>query len=552
MTKNSMYQNILNSLSKKEEQRIQGLSFLSKVVGRGVKYQNTEDFIKEFAEAVEKMYSNKTCFYDYNYKDKTFYSRRYNINCPDLTKEFYEKVYKFQDILTLKGSDIKIILNNADECVVSCTIMPIHINGKFTGTINIYHTKYNGFSNEAMRILSLAYKIALLKINDADNNNALKRSYSNIIRTLMKLLMLTDKSTYNHSLRVKHYSQEIARLLDIPKKDYAILKTGALLHDMGKIAIKDDIINKPDKLTEDEFQIIKQHTFVGYKILKHVGMLKSVLNIVLNHHEKLDGSGYPNGIKNIDKLTQIVAVSDIIDALATTRAYKEDKKFSFIGEELNKLRCSKLDCDIIDAAVAFINSNRFLLIKKYLAKKEDRLVKTADKNSTASDKQDLINKLRSDNSNLAKSVKLYRQKLSYANSKIEKMMLSKTAMPDFKNNKEQKSDIISETIVKLAGKHLNCQSAIFIKVDGYEIRMTKFAGENINIEELTKLFSDDKLKTAISSFQIYKTQNCINIPINAKESVCFVGNCDSVDEKSIYSLQSSIESAIQSIQNLKE
>ncbi|MEN8302712.1 MAG: HD-GYP domain-containing protein [Campylobacterota bacterium] len=141
------------------------------------------------------------------------------------------------------------------------------------------------------------------------------------------LLRLTahDFKTYSHSVNVSIYALALGKELRLSEGEMIQLGAGALLHDLGKSKISSKIINKPGKLTMDEFQEIKKHPDIGYEILKEMGETDEViLNIVKNHHEKLDGSGYGVGLVGdlIKMEIQIVTVADIFDALTTNRSYK--------------------------------------------------------------------------------------------------------------------------------------------------------------------------------------------------------------------------------------
>ena len=141
------------------------------------------------------------------------------------------------------------------------------------------------------------------------------------------LLSLTahDFATYSHSVNVSIYALALGKELGLDEVEMVKLGSGALLHDLGKSKISPVIINKPGKLTLEEFKEIKQHPDIGYEILKEMGETdEAVLDIVKHHHEKLDGSGYGLGLKgDLIKLEiQIVTVADIFDALTTNRSYK--------------------------------------------------------------------------------------------------------------------------------------------------------------------------------------------------------------------------------------
>ena len=140
---------------------------------------------------------------------------------------------------------------------------------------------------------------------------------------------MKDRYTNGHSSRVAKYTAMLARELgydeDTVQKYYRI----ALLHDIGKIGIPQSVLNKPGKLTEEEFEIIKSHTTKGYEVLKDISIMPELSVGAGAHHERPDGKGYPKGLKGdeIPKVAQIIAVADCFDAMYSNRPYRERMNF---------------------------------------------------------------------------------------------------------------------------------------------------------------------------------------------------------------------------------
>lgn len=154
----------------------------------------------------------------------------------------------------------------------------------------------------------------------------LKMSLNYLIRELKKY----DKFVYEHCVRVAKYSKAIGVKLGFHKYECEQLYFGALLHDLGKLNISKKILNKPGRLDYNEYNLIKQHTTMGHKILEETRLLEKhpiILNIVLCHHERMDGSGYPLGIKghSLPIETRIVAIADSYDAMTSNRNYMTNK-----------------------------------------------------------------------------------------------------------------------------------------------------------------------------------------------------------------------------------
>ena len=169
------------------------------------------------------------------------------------------------------------------------------------------------------------------------NNNILGR---------LRELEEGDDYTFNHSLNVCMLSTMIGKWLGYNQIEIKQLSLAGLFHDIGKLKISDDIINKPGKLTEREFEIIKKHPIYSYNCtMDTIGISKNVSLGVLAHHEREDGSGYPNGIKGdkIHEFAKIIAVCDIYDAMTSNRAYKDKESPFYVAEHLDDSSFSNLD-----------------------------------------------------------------------------------------------------------------------------------------------------------------------------------------------------------------
>ncbi len=166
-----------------------------------------------------------------------------------------------------------------------------------------------------------------------------------------------DKYTHGHSERVAHYSLVITdELIESGKLKYdrefmETVQLSALLHDVGKIGIRDQILNKPGKLTPEEFEIMKQHVIIGANIIKPVKGLAHLTDGILYHHERFDGAGYPYGLKgkDIPILGRIVNVGDSYDTMITARAYKETTEVGEALEELRRCAGKQFDPEIVEA-----------------------------------------------------------------------------------------------------------------------------------------------------------------------------------------------------------
>ena len=178
-----------------------------------------------------------------------------------------------------------------------------------------------------------------------------KSQYIETVDALMLAMEARDKYTEGHSKRVAEISTSIAKQLRYNDWKIEQLNMAALLHDVGKIGIDDQILNKPGKLTKEEFDTIKTHPQIGYNILKDIKNLESILPIVRNHHERYDGGGYPDG-KRADELSLdvfIIQLADSIDAMSTNRPYRDALQPDEVLEEVKKHSGTQFHPKVVEA-----------------------------------------------------------------------------------------------------------------------------------------------------------------------------------------------------------
>lgn len=166
-----------------------------------------------------------------------------------------------------------------------------------------------------------------------------KRMHLELLRALTAAVDAKDPYTRGHSTRVARLALEIADRLQLSGKRKEIIEYAAILHDVGKIGIADAILSKPGKLSPEEYRLIQEHPFIGYQIVKDVSFLKDVAEVILAHHERCDGSGYPHGRRKEEVLLEarIVAAADVFDALTSERPYRRaytvEEALSIMGNE---------------------------------------------------------------------------------------------------------------------------------------------------------------------------------------------------------------------------
>ncbi|MDD3051825.1 MAG: response regulator [Candidatus Cloacimonetes bacterium] len=185
----------------------------------------------------------------------------------------------------------------------------------------------------------------------ADSNKQLEGHVISSILAMVNALEASDKYTRGHSERVTIISLLIARELGIPLSDLKMLRLGSVMHDIGKIGIDHNILNKPDRLEDYEFDVIKKHPDIGSDILRPIHMSETIQNIVTQHHEKFDGTGYPSGLKGeqISLLARIVSVADTYDAITSKRPYRDAGTKKYALEEITKNIGTQFDETVVKA-----------------------------------------------------------------------------------------------------------------------------------------------------------------------------------------------------------
>lgn len=171
-----------------------------------------------------------------------------------------------------------------------------------------------------------------------------------IVNALAAALRMRDIETQGHSERVVRFSRLLGRELALNPAQMKSLEYGSLLHDIGKIGIPDAILHKPGRLTTEEWTTMREHPLLGLRILSGVGFLEKASLIVVQHHERWDGRGYPYGLSGteIDRNARIFAVADAFDAMISDRVYRAGRPFADATEELKRRAGQQFDPEVIE------------------------------------------------------------------------------------------------------------------------------------------------------------------------------------------------------------
>ncbi len=182
------------------------------------------------------------------------------------------------------------------------------------------------------------------------------------VRALASAIDQKDFYTRGHSERVTRFSVEIARIMELPEEEVKKITIGALIHDIGKLAIDDSILKKPAILTEEEYEIMKTHTTRGYEMLKHIPQLKDIMPGLQSHHEQLDGKGYPEGLRGdeIPLIARIIMVADCFDAMTTARPYQKPAPIDYVLKVISSSAGTKYDQRVVEALVQGVQTGRIV------------------------------------------------------------------------------------------------------------------------------------------------------------------------------------------------
>ena len=232
--------------------------------------------------------------------------------------------------------------------------VPVKVKEKTIGVLEAINKKEGeDFDEEDVSLFtSLADQVAIA-LDNARLYQELEDMFFQTAESLADAIEKRDPYTGGHTQRVTAYSLATAKHLPLKPMEMKWLKISAVLHDIGKIGIDDQILRKPDRLNPEEYNAIKQHTDMGAEIIDHIKQLKNIIPGVKYHHEQLDGTGYPEGLKGekIPIIAKIVSVADTYDAMTTDRPYRRGLSKELAIKELRRCSGTQFDKEVVEAFV---------------------------------------------------------------------------------------------------------------------------------------------------------------------------------------------------------
>ncbi len=245
----------------------------------------------------------------------------------------------------------------------SLLCVPLKIKGRVSGILNVTNRIGGGsFDEKDLFLLTILGSHAATAIENAKLYGTIRDNYFNTIKALVNAVEAKDSWTKDHSENVTNYSLKIADFLGLSDEQKDIIRYAGVLHDIGKIVISSTITDKPDSLTNDEWEVIREHPLIGQRILDPIDFLEPVKICIQTHHERCDGSGYPFGLKahEIPLETRILSVADAYDAMVHSRPYREALTINEAVTELKRSSGAQFDPAVVNGLVRIIEAEGLL------------------------------------------------------------------------------------------------------------------------------------------------------------------------------------------------
>jgi len=242
--------------------------------------------------------------------------------------------------------------------VSSMMCAPLRIKDNVIGVINLSSKEPANYTAEDLKLLSALTLQAAAAIENARLYDNLKESFLTAVNTLAETIEKRDPYTGGHTNRVMKYSLAIGQVFGLSDREMERLKLAAVLHDVGKIGVRDDILLKKGKLNDEEFSEMKRHTIYGEEVLRYIKYFKDIIPGVKFHHERFDGKGYPEGLigEQIDVIARIIAVGDTFDAMTSDRPYRKALSKEVACAEIVNNSGSQFDPEVVKAFLKAIPS----------------------------------------------------------------------------------------------------------------------------------------------------------------------------------------------------
>lgn len=239
----------------------------------------------------------------------------------------------------------------------SLLCVPLLVRNRSIGVLNVYTTKPHRFTSREEKILLMFASEAAIAIENARLIKRLQDAYLNTLKALGAMVDAFDWHTERHSERVRDFALAVARKMNLPQKDLKTIEYAAYIHDIGKVGVDLSIIRKPEKLTEEEWRQIIKHPLLGANIAERMEMLRNLSPLIMHHHERYDGKGYPDGLRSesIPLGARILAVADAYEAMTADRPYRRALSKEIAIGEIKKYSGQQFDPKIVEAFLEVVD-----------------------------------------------------------------------------------------------------------------------------------------------------------------------------------------------------
>jgi putative nucleotidyltransferase with HDIG domain len=301
-----------------------------------------------------------------------------------LTKAFREKTTLIQDLTKEAPPQYQIRKAHAEKGLKLIINVPLMVGQECMGTFNIGTFDVNVISKDEIELLETLSSHLAIAINNAKmyeelqnesrqrkyaqeevklSLNKLRKTLDGTIQVLASTVEARDPYTAGHQRRVADLARAIATEMNLSQEQIDGIRMAGVIHDIGKLTVPIEILSKPGKLSEIEFNLIKTHPQVGYDIVKDIEFPERVIKMVLHHHERMDGSGYPQGLAGEDIIIEarVLAVADVLEAMASHRPYRPALGVDKALEEITRNSGTHYDPLVVEACLSCITRKGYML-----------------------------------------------------------------------------------------------------------------------------------------------------------------------------------------------
>jgi putative nucleotidyltransferase with HDIG domain len=366
----------LKKLNKELVYKLEELQILNKIMADLSAINNTTDIFRLIVEiTIELTKADESKFFVINetknlpFEISSCFSDRYlkilsenKMEIPPKEDSHFQQI-----IIETVADEIPLLVSEKKNAVdsiynhLSCMIVPLKIQEKVFGvlTASIKNGKKR-FTDKELYYLSFMTQRAAYAIENLALYEHINRGLITTLKAFVKAIEARDPYTKEHSNRVTEVAIKVGKQVGCSDEEIDILNISGPLHDIGKIGIRDEILLKPGRLTEDEFKKIKEHPDIGADIIGQLGMWDEHQDIIRHHHERFDGTGYPSNLKGekIPRLARILSVADAYDAMASDRAYRNKMESNKILAIISDCSGTQFDPEYVDAFLALFQKGK--------------------------------------------------------------------------------------------------------------------------------------------------------------------------------------------------